>query len=260
MESCLYEGRVRHRRGGQTPTAFTFPLAMLYLDLDEIAEVFRGRWCWSTTGPAFAWVRRRDHLGDPRQPLADAVRELVEARTGRRPDGPVRMLTHPRYAGYIFNPLTLFYCFAPDGERLEAVVADVTNTPWRERHQYVLAAPADPVALRVSHEKAFHVSPFLPMTLDYHWSIGRPGPSLALRIAARPRRTAGPADPVFAASLTLRRRPIDSRTLAGVLLRFPLQTAQVIAGIYGQAFRLWLRGARVHGHPRRPAPAVEGGR
>jgi DUF1365 family protein len=257
MESCLYEGRVRHRRGGDTPFAFTFPLAMLYLDLDEAAAVFRGRWCWSTTGPALAWVRRRDHLGDPRVPLADAVRDLVQAETGRRPPGPVRMLTHPRYAGYVFNPLTVFYCFAPDGARLDAIVADVTNTPWRERHRYVLSAPPGADPLRAAHEKTFHVSPFLPMALDYHWCVGRPGASLALRIEARRRGVAGTA-PAFAASLALRRRPLDTRALAGVLLRFPLQTAQVIGGIYWQAFRLWSRGAAVHPHPRHQAAPGHG--
>jgi len=259
MESCLYEGRVHHRRRGDVARAFAFPLAMLYLDLDEIECVFRDRWCWSTTRPAFAWVRRRDHLGDPRQSMATAVRDLVEARTGRRPDGPVRMLTHPRYAGYVFNPLTLFYCFAPDGGRIDAVVADVTNTPWGERHQYVLPAPSDVEPMRLTHRKAFHVSPFLPMTLDYRWCIGRPGPSLTVRIDARPPGDERDSEPVFAASLALRRRPIDGRTLASVLLRFPLQTAQVVGAIYWQAFHLWWRGAPVHPHPGH-AGALGGGR
>ena len=101
--------------------------------------MFRGRWCWSTSAPALAWVRRADHLGAADVPLADAVRDLVAGRIGRRPTGPIRLLTHPRYAGYVFNPLSLFYCFDAGGERVEAVVADVTNTPWGERHQYVLA-------------------------------------------------------------------------------------------------------------------------
>ena len=266
MESCLYEGWVAHDRGGDVPHAFRFPLTMLYLDLDELDTVFRGRWAWSATHPALAWIRRGDHLGAADVPLADAVRDLVEARTGVRPAGPIRLLTHPRYAGYVFNPISLFYCFDGGGDRVQAVVADVTNTPWGERYQYVLEAAPAPGAHDAGipgryprQSKAFHVSPFLPMALDYDWWIGRPGRSLGLRIAAHPRDLAAPAGPVFTATLTMHRRPIDGRSLAGVLVRFPLLTAQVVAAIYWQALRLWWRGAPFHAHPG-PQAAKEAGR
>ena len=257
MHSCLYEGWVTHRRDAPAH-AFRFPLAMLYLDLDELDVVFRGRWCWSVDRPALAWFRRADHVGPADVPLADAVRALVAGHTGRWPTGPIRLLTHPRYAGYVFNPLSLFYCFDATGERIAAVLAEVTNTPWGERHQYVLAgedgAAPDTVA---RHAKAFHVSPFLPMALDYDWRIGRPGPSLAVRIAARSQAAAPSAGPVFTATLALRRRPIQGRSLAGVLVRFPALTAQVVTGIYWQALRLWWRGAPFHAHP--PSQAAPGG-
>jgi len=107
------------------------------------------------------------------------------------------------------------------------------------------------------HAKAFHVSPFLPMALDYDWRIGRPGPSLAVRIAARSQAAAPSAGPVFTATLALRRRPIQGRSLAGVLVRFPALTAQVVTGIYWQALRLWWRGAPFHAHP--PSQAAPGG-
>jgi len=264
MESCFYEGWVAHDRGGDVPHAFRFPLAMLYLDLDELDTVFRGRWAWSARRPALAWIRRRDHLGAADVPLAAAVRDLVEARTGVRPAGPIRLLTHPRYAGYVFNPLSLFYCFEVGGERVQAVVADVTNTPWGERHQYVLgAAPgvsdAGAPDRYPRHGKAFHVSPFLPMALDYDWWIGHPGRSLGLRIAAHPRDAAVASAPVFTATLAMHRRAIDGRSLAGVLVRFPLLTAQVVAAIYWQALRLWWRGAPFHAHPG-PQAAKEAGR
>jgi DUF1365 family protein len=257
MESCFYEGWVAHDRAGDVAHRFRFPLAMLYLDLDELDTVFRGRWAWSTRRPALAWVRRGDHLGAPDVPLATAVRDLVEARIGVRPAGPIRLLTHPRYGGYVFNPLSLFYCFSADGERVETVVADVTNTPWGERHQYVLAAEP---GRHPRHAKAFHVSPFLPMALDYEWRIGQPGRSLGVRIAAHGRDVTASAAPVFTATLALRRRAIGGRSLAGVLVRFPLLTAQVVASIYWQAFRLWRRGAPFHAHPRPQAATPGGGR
>jgi hypothetical protein len=191
------------------------------------------------------------------------VRDLVEARTGFRPAGPVRLLTHPRYAGYVFNPLSLYYCLAPDRAGLEAVVADVTNTPWGERHQYVLGPADGPAGAETRawrHAKAFHVSPFLPMTLDYDWHVSQPGARLGVHIAARPgdgsRAAAGP---VFDATLALRRRPISPRELRRVLVRFPLLTAQIVAGIYAQAARLWWRGVPVHAHPT-AAPGSGGAR
>jgi DUF1365 family protein len=249
MESAVYEGWVRHRRHGPVPHAFRFGLAMLYVDLDEIDDVFRGRWLWSASRPALAWLRRADHLGDPGLSLSEAVRALVERETGHRLAGPIRLLTHPRYAGYVFNPLSLFYGFAADGRTLEAVVADVTNTPWGERHQYVLGpASGGASSRRWRHAKAFHVSPFLPMALDYVWHVGTPGARLGVHIAAHAKDAGGSA--LFDAALVLRRRPIDAATLARVLARFPLLTLQVVAGIYGQALRLWLRGAPVHPHPR----------
>lgn len=259
MESCIYEGWVRHRRHAPVAHAFRFDLAMLYLDLDELDSVFRGRWCWSTQRPALAWFRRADHLGDPEVPLAESVRAVVVRATGRWPDGPIRLLTHPRYAGHVFNPLSLFYCFRRDGRTIEAIVADVTNTPWGERHQYVLeCAPSAAAAARphrFRHAKTFHVSPFLPMSLDYDWHVAVPDARLAVHIAARD--ATGDATR-FDATLALRRRPIDGASLAGVLRRYPLQTVSIVAGIYWHALRLWWRGAPLHAHPGGPAGRADG--
>ena len=141
--SCLYEGSVRHRRHGTPRDELHYRMFMVYLDLDELPECFDGRLLWSARRPALAWFRRADHLGDPRTPLAEAVRELVAERTGTRPEGPIRLLTHLRYFGHCFNPVSFYYCYDATGEQLSAVVAHVTNTPWGERHSYVL-----PVARR----------------------------------------------------------------------------------------------------------------
>lgn len=259
MHSALYHGWLDHRRLVPRRHRFRYRLFMVYLDLAELDEVFRGRWLWSTRRAALARFDRRDHLGDPALPLDEAVRRLVAERTGRRPAGPIRLLTHLRYFGYVFNPVSFYYCFDAAGRDVETVVAEVNNTPWGERHCYVLpaAAPSAGGALVAQSVKAMHVSPFHPMALHYQWRLHRPGQALAVQMALRPAEPAGAA-PIFGATLALQRLPISGAALAGTLLRFPFMTAKVFAAIHWQALRLWLKRTPVHDHPQRTraAPAA----
>ena len=137
MHSALYQGWLRHRRRAPRAHAFAYPLFMAYLDLAELDRVFAGRWLWSARRAAPARFAREDHFGDPALPLDEAVRRLVHERTGRRPAGPIRLLTHLRYFGYVFNPVSFFYCYA--GDEVQTIVAEVNNTPWGERCMYVLS-------------------------------------------------------------------------------------------------------------------------
>jgi uncharacterized protein len=263
MHSAIYCGWLRHRRGAPRAHAFRFPLFMVYLDLAELDSVFAGRWLWSTTRAALARFDRRDHLGDPAVPLERAVRDVVAERTGWRPDGPIRLLTHLRYFGFVFNPVSFYYCFDAADTRVQAVVAEVHNIPWRERHVYVLAQPLpDASALwwRYRSAKAMHVSPFNPMELEYRWGFGPPGPRLAVHMALEPLREPAPgaddAGRLFDATLSLARSPINALTLMGVLLRFPLMTLQVVGAIHWQALRLWLKRVPVYTHPAKRAAAA----
>jgi DUF1365 family protein len=234
-------------------------LFMVYLDLDELPELFDGTHMWSARTPAPAWFRRADYLGDPHEPLAEAVRDLVSSRTGARPDGPVRLLTHLRYFGYCFNPVSFYYCFDRSAARVMAVVAEVTNTPWRERHAYVMPSEETlpdhahgrrGAVMRRQFDKQLHVSPLMGMDLRYDWRLTVPAEQLSVHIAAQ--RSAD-GESVFDATLSLARREIDAASLRSVLVRYPLMTQRVHARIYTHALRLRLRGARWHPHPRAKA-------
>lgn len=248
--SAVYEGSVTHRRHLPHPHAFTYRMAQLYLDLDEIDDVFRSHWFWSASQPNLAQWRRSDYLGAPDVPLADAIREQVQRDTGHRPGGPIRMLAHLRYAGYVFNPVVFYYCYATDGITLDCIVAEITNTPWRERHAYVL--PVDRAsrhgrAMAWEFAKAFHVSPFMAMDRHYDWRFTAPGDDL--RVHMKVNR----ADACeFDATLALDRRPLTGASLARVLWRYPLMTAKVMGAIHWQALRLWLKRTPVHDHPATP--------
>ena len=255
MKSCIYEGRVRHRRRRPAKHAFEFPFFMLYLDLEELPRLFDRSWLWSASRPAFARFRRSDHLGDPSCPLEDCVRDLVELRTDRRPGGPIRLLTHMRYAGFAMNPVSIYYCFDALDGRVEAIVAEVNNTPWGERHCYVISADAKGCrgTIRARTPKEFHVSPFMEMDLNYAWSFREPGDRLSLSIA---NHEPGGAQ-LFEAVLGLKRRELSARSRARMLIRYPLITLQLITAIYWQAIRLYLAGAPFFPHPRARAGSLE---
>lgn len=261
LHSAIYIGHIRHRRREPART-FTFPLFMVYLDLAELDRVFSLTRLWGRGCLCPARFRREDYLGPHDLSLDESVRRRVEQHLGRRPTGPIRMLTHLRYFGHIFNPVTFYYCF-DEHEDITAIVAEITNTPWKERHAYVLDAtnlpPRRARSMRWRFGKEFHVSPFLPLDLEYDWTFAPPGDSAFIHMNVRDRRPAAPR--TFDATLCMERRAITPASLRAVLLRYPLMTAQVVLKIHLEALKLWIRRAPVFAHPgsAAPVPATHSG-
>jgi uncharacterized protein len=242
IEPRIWAGTVWHERAEPTHHHFEYRMWWADLDLDELDKTFGTLRALGPERGRPLRFDRSDYLGDPDRDLATEVRDLVEARTGDRPDGPVRLLGHLRTFGWCFNPIVLYLCHRADGS-LAQVVADVTNTPWKERHQYVL--PADRTGVHGHIEdKALHVSPYMGMNQQYRFDIDVSDHRLRVRIVT----LEGDGEP-FAAGVTLAARPMTDRALAATLIRHPLLTIRVSLGIHTQALRLFRKGVPVHRHP-----------
>jgi hypothetical protein len=217
-----------------------------YIDLDEVDRVFCSRFLLSTNVLSLARFRRADYHGDPNRPLSDCVRETIYRKAGIRATGPIRLLTHVRYFGFVFNPVSFYYCFDDSGSRVIAVMAEVTNTPWGERHYYVIPFADDGTATLFEQPKEFHVSPFMNMAMLYRWNLRTPDERLFVCIESDSEQGR-----LFDATLSLTRRPLSAGHVITTMLRFPFMTFAVVAAIYWQALRLWLRRVPFVPHPRR---------
>lgn len=244
MHSAIYKGSLRHRRFYPLEHRFVYQVFMMYLDLGELETVLKLSPWWSDKPWRPARFERSDFLGDPGIPLDEAVRKRIFQETGEWHAGPVRMLANLRYYGFVMNPITCYYCF-DENEKLTTIVSEVTNTPWNERQSYVLKCDPEKRVQRLDFQKEMHVSPFNPMDMTYRWSSNNPAKILSLNL-----ETVHQGKRQVDATMALKRREIDARSLAGILLEHPWMTAKVASAIYWQALKLAVKKTPFHNHPK----------
>ena len=249
--SAIYTGKIRHRRFSPKQHAFEYQVFMMYLDTHEIEEIFSLSKFWSFKKFAPVQYRRTDfHIDSANNSQAnlpsldESVRNTVQAKIGQRPTGPIRILVNLRYWGFNMNPLSTYYCFDDAGENLVAILAEVNNTPWNERHAYVLTGSDFSRKQRVNFNKEFHVSPFNPVDMSYRWHSTTPDQNLAIHLENWQGNKK-----IMDATMTLTREPITSTSMNKILIRFPWMTVKVISAIYWQAIKLWWKGVPIFNHP-----------
>lgn len=257
FRSALYVGRIVHRRYEPKRHRFSYPLYMHLFDLDELPILDRRLRLFGYNRPAPVALYDDDHFGPKGRPLREKVRDFLRTHGVEPPLGPVHLLTHARVFGYVFNPVSFFYCHDVDGQ-LSCVVAEVNNT-FGERHTYLLdertplaAGPARRRAGRggraYSAPKELYVSPFMPPGMRFDFFLTPPGAGLSVHMD-----DFGPDGKVLDATLSGRRRPLTDGELMRRLVAMPFITLGVIGRIHWQALRLWWKNVPHFRHAPRPA-------
>jgi len=250
--SAIYEGLVIHQRFQPKPHGFHYKVFMMYLDLDELPNLFSSFKNWSYATKNWAWFKRSDYYGNPEISLKQEISLLVQHATGSLPRGSIRLLTNMRYFGHCFNPVSFYFCFEADGKNLQAIVSHITNTPWGEDYAYVHDFNAEKIIKKTKNgeitafklDKSFHVSPFMPMDIQYEWAFKHEASQQLIHM-----KNFKDGEQVFNATLNLVRREINQRSLNWILIAYPFMTVKVVVAIYWNALLLWIKRVPFYSNP-----------
>tara|TARA_B100000686_G_scaffold111291_1_gene118613 strand:- start:72170 stop:72955 length:786 start_codon:yes stop_codon:yes gene_type:complete len=244
----LYTGTIQHRRFTPFNHFFSYPIFLVYIDINKLDNIQKKSWIWNINKSALISFNRKDYHGDPQIELSDAVEETILKRTGKKIRGPIRLLAHLRYFGYCFNPVSFYYCFNEEDTEVEMIMAEVTNTPWNERHAYILEKSSNSKKfddnISAELEKKLHVSPFWGMDHQYEWEFTQPKENIRVSM-----KNYKENNKVFDAFLHLNREPFTLKALLKLVAKFPFITMLVVFRIHWQAFKLWLKKAPFFIHP-----------
>lgn len=251
MQSAIYHGSLRHRRHKPTQNNFKYDVFMLYIDLDEIPSLLKLSPLFNEKRWSFAQLKRNDYLGDKAISIKQAVLAELKRQLNIDDCHKIRMLTNVRQFGFIINPISIYYCFDRDN-RLIAMIAHVTNTPWQQSIAYALQCDPTKHKQRIQFDKQMHVSPFNPMHLSYDWRSNVPAEKLWVNIDVNDKNANNQT--VLDATLILNHQPMNSKNLNRMILKFPFMTIKVMTSIYWQAVKLWLKKTPLHPLPKTKAP------
>lgn len=277
LNSCIYEGVIRHRRRTPVENSFKFSAFMFFLDLEEIDAVFADRWFWSTRRFSYASFQRADHLKQfpSDRSLRCCVEDVLVEHNVDEELGRICLLTQLRYLGFRMNPVSFYYCYRKSDQRLVAVIAEVNNTPWDQQHVYVIHdhqriadSPSENLAAAERRteqnsfqvrqryikteklDKSFHVSPFMHSNMHYRMLYSLPDQRIGVKMENFENQKK-----IFDVSMLMQKRPITTLGLFWLGIKYPVYSLKVFAGIYYQALKLYLKKVPVHTHPDRRTPA-----
>ena len=244
-DNYIYEGTVRHRRYTPFNRTFKYKIFMTFFDISHIEDMFKRSILWNINKRALISFYRIDYHGDPKISLDQSVRQTIKEKTNYMPKGPIRLLTHLRYFGYCFNPVSFYYCYDKNDSQVELIMAEVTNTPWNERHCYFITNKKNK-SFKENLKKKFHVSPFWDMDHDYEWLFSQPEDSINVHMV-----NFKEGDKIFDATLQLSNKvDMSFKKLIINTFKYPFITLTTYLRIHFQALILLIRGATFHNHPK----------